>query len=288
MNKAFIGILIAVCVLGMALIMLTEWKASKNEAEPVPSAGSVAPAPQEAPPLSGGSLTPPAAGGNVATAPALSPAPPVPSVPEAPSPAPAVPTPPSEALERGFAFNDTDTPPESPAVAPLPPADAADKPLEAPALDGARLPGGEAPSRPALGSGGQAAPEAPAKADAAPVETAKPEKKADKKPEPAAKARTVTRFVVFARETGATVRIEGSSPIDYKYLTLDNPPRVAVDLVGEWTVKAPGVPRNPAVTNVRLGKLEGRTRVVIDLSGESKVRYILSKDRKRLDVRIDR
>lgn len=281
MNKAFIGILIAVCVLGMALIMLTEWKSSKNEAEPAPSASTAAPT-AEAPPLSGGSLTPPAPGGNVASAPALSPAP----SPEAP--APAAPTPSSEALERGFAFNDADTPAERPALPPLPPAATEDKPLEAPALDGARLPDSEAPARPALGTGGQSAPESAARPDAAPAEQAKPEKKDGKKPEKAAKARTVTRFVVFARETGATVRIEGSSPIEYKYLSLANPPRVAVDLVGEWTVKAPGVPRNPAVTNVRLGKLEGRTRVVIDLSGESKVRYILSKDRKRLDVRIDR
>ena len=53
-------------------------------------------------------------------------------------------------------------------------------------------------------------------------------------------------------------------------------------------VKAPGVPKNPAVTNVRLGKLDGRTRVVIDLTGPGKIRHILSKDRKRLDVRIDR
>ena len=123
------------------------------------------------------------------------------------------------------------------------------------------------------------------------AERAVPEKKEEKKaekPAPAAKARTVTRFVVFARETGATVRIEGSSPIEYKYLPLDNPPRVAVDLMGEWTVKAPGVPKNPAVTNVRLGKLDGRTRVVIDLTGPGKIRHILSKDRKRLDVRIDR
>lgn len=281
MNKAFIGILIAVCVLGMALIMLTEWKASKNEAEPASAVGTAAPT-AEAPTLSGGSLTPPVPGGNAVSVPDV---PPAPSVPEAP--ASVSPTPSSEALERGFAFNDTDMPAERPAVPPLPPAAAEDKPLEAPALDGARLPGSADSARPALGTGELSAPET-ARSDAAPAEQAKPEKKDDKKPEKAAKARTVTRFVVFARETGATVRIEGSSPIEYKYLSLDNPPRVAVDLVGEWTVKAPGVPRNPAVTNVRLGKLEGRTRVVIDLSGESKVRYILSKDRKRLDVRIDR
>lgn len=285
MNKAFVGILIAVCVLGMALIMLTEWKASRNEDDPAPSVSSTAPAAQETVPLSGASLTPPAAAGETPSVETL------PQTPAAGSAAPAVPTPPAAALERGFAFNDSDTPPPAPSIPPLAEAGEQAAPQDAPALDAARLPGEDVMTRPALGTGAQPVAEAPARPATPPAAPEKAEKKEEKKPEkaaPAAKARTVTRFVVFARETGATVRIEGSSPIDYKYLTLNNPPRVAVDLVGEWTVKAPGVPRNPAVTNVRLGKLEGRTRVVIDLSGESKVRYILSKDKKRLDVRIDR
>lgn len=285
MNKAFVGILIAVCVLGMALIMLTEWKASKSEDDSVPGVSSTAQAPLETAPLSGASLTPPTPGGETSSAADL------PQASAAQPAAPAVPTPSSEALERGFAFNDSDAPPTAPVIPPLPAAHEQDTPLEVPALDAPRLPGEEVMSRPALGTGVQPAPEAVERPAAPATPQAKPETKDEKKSEkaaPAARARTVTRFVVFARETGATVRIEGSSPIDYKYLTLTNPPRVAVDLVGEWTVKAPGVPRNPTVTNVRLGKLEGRTRVVIDLSGESRVRYILSKDKKRLDVRIDR
>ena len=175
-----------------------------------------------------------------------------------------------------------------------------DTPPEIPAAEGTPRPALDVPPQPALGTGATAEPPA-SQAAPAPAEPSQPvqseaertvpEKKEEKKaekPAPAAKARTVTRFVVFARETGATVRIEGSSPIEYKYLPLENPPRVAVDLMGEWIVKAPGVPKNPAVTNVRLGKLEGRTRVVIDLTGPGKIRHILSKDRKRLDVRIDR
>lgn len=285
MNKAFVGILIAVCILGMALIMLTEWKSSRNEDDPAPGLSGTAPAAQETVPPSGASLTPPIPAGETPSAE------PLPQIPAAAPAAPAVPTPPAEALERGFAFNDTDTPPPAPSIPPLPETGEQVGPPTASAPDAARLPGEEVMTRPALGTGGQPAAEAPARPEtpaAAPEKAEKKEEKKADKAAPTAKARTVTRFVVFARETGATVRIEGSSPIDYKYLTLNNPPRVAVDLVGEWTVKAPGVPRNPAVTNVRLGKLDGRTRVVIDLSGESKVRYILSKDKKRLDVRIDR
>ncbi|HJA76567.1 MAG TPA: AMIN domain-containing protein [Candidatus Desulfovibrio gallistercoris] len=277
MNKAFIGILIAVCILGMALIMLNEWKSSKNDPEPASPALEASPAtPDGLPSHTGSSLTPPVPGDAAAPAP-------VETAPAAEAPAA---TPPSEALERGFAFNDTEA---------VPPQD-----MPLPVTEGAARPAQDVPPQPALGSGAAseppAAPSVPAATETrqppvAEVEPAAPEKKEEKKaekPAPAAKARTVTRFVVFARETGATVRIEGSSPIEYKYLPLDNPPRVAVDLMGEWTVKAPGVPKNPAVTNVRLGKLDGRTRVVIDLTGPGKIRHILSKDRKRLDVRIDR
>lgn len=277
MNKAFIGILIAVCILGMALIMLNEWKSSKNDPEPASPALEASPVtPGELPPHTGSSLTPPVPGQMPAPAPSE-------TAPAAEAPAA---TPSSEALERGFAFNDTEA---------VPPQD-----MPLPVTEGAARPALDVPPQPALGSGAAseppAAPSVPAATEtrqppAAEAEPAAPEKKEEKKaekPEPAAKARTVTRFVVFARETGATVRIVGSSPIEYKYLPLEDPPRVAVDLMGEWTVKAPGVPKNPAVTNVRLGKLDGRTRVVIDLTGPGKIRHILSKDRKRLDVRIDR
>lgn len=285
MNKAFIGILIAVCILGMALIMLNEWKSSRSDPEPAASAMESLPsAPGELPQHSGSSLTPPIPGETAAPSPVeATDAGGLPPTPAAPAPAPS-----SEALERGFAFNDTES------------AASQDTPPEIPAAEGTPRPALDVPPQPALGTGATAEPPA-SQAAPAPAEPSQPvqseaertvpEKKEEKKaekPAPAAKARTVTRFVVFARETGATVRIEGSSPIEYKYLPLENPPRVAVDLMGEWIVKAPGVPKNPAVTNVRLGKLEGRTRVVIDLTGPGRIRHILSKDRKRLDVRIDR
>lgn len=284
MNKAFIGILVAVCILGMALIMLNEWKSSRSDPEPAaPTASEAAPAvpsaPGELPPHTGSGLTPPTPEQSaVPPLPDAAPSASLPPLQEAPAH-----TPPSEALERGFAFNDAES--AAPQTAPQ----------DTPVTEGAARPALDVPPQPALGAGAEppsapAAVEAPQPAEPV-AERVVPEKKEEKKaekPAPAARARTVTRFVVFARETGATVRIEGSSPIEYKYLPLDNPPRVAVDLMGEWTVKAPGVPKNPAVTNVRLGKLDGRTRVVIDLTGPGKIRHILSKDRKRLDVRIDR
>ena len=57
---------------------------------------------------------------------------------------------------------------------------------------------------------------------------------------------------------------------------------------GDWDIKAPGIPKNDLVTNVRIGKLNGKTRVVIDLNSSAKTRYTLSKDRRMLDVRVDK
>ena len=56
---------------------------------------------------------------------------------------------------------------------------------------------------------------------------------------------------------------------------------------GKWQVKAPGVPKNPAVTNVRLGKDGDKTRIVIDLAGKVQPKFTLSKDGYTLDIRLD-
>lgn len=106
------------------------------------------------------------------------------------------------------------------------------------------------------------------------------------KPAPAQQA--ITRFVIFSRETGATVRLVGNRPLVYKPMQLTGPHRVVVDLDGTWQIKAPGVPKNPLVTNVRIGKMGDRTRVVIDLTAKpQKTRYTLSKDKRTLDIRVD-
>lgn len=286
MNKAFIAIIIAVCILGMALIMLTQWQAQNADPEPAASRESAA---ATAP--SGGELTLP------------------PSV-EAPSGQPAQP---SAGMERGFAFDDTSAQQVAAAPQPAgnaePPAVAPDLPQEvlaeshAPALgsgtaSGPALPvektppAAEAPKTPATAAPAPAAPLPVADEPAPAPESRKAESKAQTaKPArtQATPARTVTRFVVYARESGATIRLVGSSPIAFKEpFALKEPDRVVVDLVGDWKIKAPGVPKNPLVTNVRLGKMDNRTRVVIDMNGPARVRYTLSKDHKQLDVRVDR
>lgn len=101
----------------------------------------------------------------------------------------------------------------------------------------------------------------------------------------------VKRFVVYARENGATVRITGNGPMACRSMVLDNPPRVVLDLDGEWNFPDnPGVPKNEMVNAVRVGKPSGnKTRVVIDLKSKPKSsRVIAAKDGDGFDVRVDK
>ena len=110
-------------------------------------------------------------------------------------------------------------------------------------------------------------------------------KKAEK---PAPKNQTITNFVVFVRDGGATIRLDASSPIRFKHLELTSPSRVVVDLHGTWKLSEPGVPKGEMVKDVRLGKKGSDTRIVIDLHAMAKTRYILTKGKKRLDIRLDK
>ncbi|MBQ3059004.1 MAG: AMIN domain-containing protein [Desulfovibrio sp.] len=104
---------------------------------------------------------------------------------------------------------------------------------------------------------------------------------------PASRA-ILDRFVVFARDGGATVRMTGNGPISYNYMNLDNPPRLVIDLNGDWKMTPPGVPANALVSKVRVGKTQGKSRVVIDLKEKPRrLRMVHSDDRKNLDVRLD-
>ena len=286
MNKVILSLLLAVCVLGMALIMLNE-KMRKPEQAPVAQASmnqqAAAPGvdsqtgPEAALPTLGDvAQTPKTSGG---AQPYLPPAP----------------------VESGHAPADTaprlgdKSPYKAEAVPVHPPlpepvkhkpdlSGAPENPSDAAKPETAST---AAPAAP-VASG---APTAPEKART-PEKTAPAEKPASSNTEKAAKAAPqkleITRFVVFARDKGATIRLVGTAPLNYKNMTLNNPERLVVDLDGKWLVKAPGVPKNPVVTNVRLGKMDGQTRVVIDLSGKpANVRFVLSKDKLSLDIRVD-
>ena len=242
MNKVILGLLVAVCVLGMALILLNE---RMRKPEPASPAGIIAPAtsPDTAPPADAGSQLgapqalqmPPQPQGGI----------PDPNISkEAPPRAPAPSLKPEEKT----------APASSPPAAPQP---AIAKPVPQP--------------KPATPVTEKTVPAAePAKAKPA-----------------APQNKTITKFVVFSRDKGATVRLVGAAPIAYKNMQLSGPDRLVVDLEGKWKIKAPGVPKNSAVTNVRLGKDDDKTRIVIDLKGKLQPRFILSKDGRTLDIRID-
>lgn len=335
MNKIIMGLIVAVCVLGMALIMLNEKLGRKPDPAPVATeAPSVSTS--EEPGSAGLPSGRPATEDMMTSLPAPSPSP-APSL--TPPPAPVAPV--AEApVAPAFSFGgETDTAPAT--LPPLPqttppapePVQAPAPEVEAPLPSASPVPVPPLPEErkdvpvPSLASNVVAAHEreaaadtpreAPEKPKAAPapgkkeekardskadVETAKAEstreesrkKETPRKEAAPAKAKassaekSVERFVVYAREDGATVRIVGNANISYKPMVLTGPDRVVVDLDGDWDIKAPGIPKNDLVTNVRIGKLNGKTRVVIDLNSSAKTRYTLSKDRRMLDVRVDK
>lgn len=284
MNKVILSLLLAVCVLGMALIMLNE-KLRKPEpasiTQTTQSTDPVADSPEVTdlglPPLDHIGQAPKTGGGTEQ--------PYLPPLPVEPGHAPAL-------AERSphLENNDLRSPDATSVHAPLPdqikhkpePSSAADKTASAakPAA-----PATPAPATPAASEKAKApektAPEKAAQGKTSPSTTEKAAKAAPQKQE-------VTRFVVFARDKGATIRIVGTAPINYKSMTLNGPERLVLDLEGKWQAKAPGVPKNPLVTNIRLGKMDDKTRIVIDLSGKpAHVRYVLSKDKLSLDIRVD-
>lgn len=335
MNKIIMGLIVAVCVLGMALIMLNEKLGRKPDPASVATeAPSVSTS--EGPGSAGLPSGRPATEDMMTSLPAPSPSP-APSL--TPPPAPVAPVAEAPAAP-AFSFGgETDTAPAT--LPPLPqttppapePVQAPAPEVEAPLPSASPVPVPPLPEErkdvpvPSLASNVVAAHEreaaadtpreAPEKPKAAPapgkkeekardskadVETAKAEstreesrkKETPRKEAAPAKAKassaekSVERFVVYAREDGATVRIVGNANISYKPMVLTGPDRVVVDLDGDWDIKAPGIPKNDLVTNVRIGKLNGKTRVVIDLNSSAKTRYTLSKDRRMLDVRVDK
>lgn len=246
MNKVILSLLLAVCVLGMALIMLNE---RLRKPEPAtPPAGITEPA--------------------------------------APTDAPLAP-PPAENMPANTT-SQLQLPAQGQSPAPLNGiADTAAVHAPVPTVKSDPLPAQQS-SAPAASTTPQPAvakPAVPAKPAVAPAEKTAPA--VEKTTKQTAQHRNITRFVVLVRDNGVTVRMVGAAPIAYKSMTLNGPERLVLDLDGKWQVKAPGVPKNSLVTNVRIGKADDKTRIVIDLSGKAKSKFTLSKDQQTLDIRLD-
>ncbi|OUO50618.1 hypothetical protein B5F76_11270 [Desulfovibrio sp. An276] len=130
----------------------------------------------------------------------------------------------------------------------------------------------------------------PAKAESPQDKTSADREAAEKSAAREEQKQAKPKIVVLVRDKGATVRLNLGSTISYRQMLLENPDRVVIDVTGSYKdLKAPGIPDNPLVTNVRLGHYDNRTRIVVDLKAKpSSCRVILSEDRDRLDIRVDR
>ncbi len=128
------------------------------------------------------------------------------------------------------------------------------------------------------------------KLDASKQEVAKVDKPNEVKPaspKPSQNtAKEVRKITVSTIGDGVTVRIDSVQRPDYTSLRLNNPERIVLDFEGIWKVKAPGVPNNEFVSNVRIGVQKKGTRIVIDLKkSPASIRYLKYGDT-GLDVRI--
>lgn len=312
MNKVFIGMVLAVCVLGMALLMLNERLARKTEvSETAPQAvpkvdipdvaGRFPPPPDYLPGNNSGAQTK-VTPGQIAAAvetlenkeakaalapPLINPEDVRPAMraPQAPQPpelkeemlaAAAIPLQ-SEAAKSGAEAS----PPVQEAVK----TESAPKAIPAAPVSEAVKP--VAPSEPA-----------PKPVATEPASKPQPPTELASKPAPAKPARqsgeqrdkSIEKFVVFARDKGATIRILGTNPMSYKSMTLENPNRVVVDLDGDWKFpeRLP-VPKNELVNSVRIGKVDNKTRVVIDLKEKPRTsRIVQTKTGDGFDVRVDK
>ena len=228
MNKVILSLLLAVCILGMALIMLNERLGRKAEPVPTPSAEISQPAAPvngaELPPLADGDrkgfTTPPEAVREELNLPPLPRDEAEVSLSSAGQAPERVQTPPPSFAEPASQAVGRDEP-AMPAPSP-----AAERP--APSF----RPESATPSRVEAKKD-----EHPAQPEKPKAEKAKAEKPQAEKPNPeksaAPRERGISRFVVFARDKGATVRLTGNAPLRYKSMNLNNPERVVIDLEGQ-------------------------------------------------------
>lgn len=286
MNKVILGLILAVCVLGMTLVMLNERLGRRSETHSVATVGTVSTMSENRANFDrpSGTLN-------------STPSPSAPTIPENP-PAATAPEPQGEsAREMAAAAIRLEKDEADAALAPP-------QTLEAPP----EIAPVETPSEPALEPGAvrvhestaRDAPQPPEENASESVETkiepraepkAEKPRETKKEPKPVAGPKTITRFVVFSRENGATVRIAGNAPIKYRSLNLDNPNRLVIDLDGVWQFPAaPGIPKNDLVSAVRIGKQgNDKTRVVIDLKGKPRIaRVVPSRGGEVLDARVDK
>ena len=96
----------------------------------------------------------------------------------------------------------------------------------------------------------------------------------------------IKKISVLPIGDGVTVRLDSNQMPKYRIMRLNSPERLVLDLLGQWKLRAPGVPNNKLVSNIRIGHHKEGTRIVIDLKQvPASIRY-LKYGITGLDVRI--
>jgi hypothetical protein len=87
------------------------------------------------------------------------------------------------------------------------------------------------------------------------------------------------------REPGMVLVIEGDSALPVRQFVLDGPDRLVVDLPGSWrNLKAPAVPANNLIKDVRLGRYGDADRLVLDLKTRLKSHRISRINDRKVEV----
>lgn len=252
MNKTIACLILGVIILAMILIMVNQYTSPPEEAAaPVESAAS----PSDAPVY----------GGTTGSG-ALTPVPPPAALPQgAPQAQRAMPEMAGGAHPSALPQWATNMPEHLPPAVTGP--SAATHAAPTPVMGGQNSGAGAGtasatPAQASVPSSSAAAPQAAPSAATAPVKAAPAKTTAPAKPKG---PKTIKKIVVNGVKDGVNVRFDGSEPMVYKTMRLNGPERLVIDFQGVWAVKAPGVPGNKYVTNVRIGKQADKTRVVIDL-----------------------
>lgn len=96
----------------------------------------------------------------------------------------------------------------------------------------------------------------------------------------------ITSAAIKFSGSTAILHLQGDAPIQYKYIVLSNPNRLALDLTGAWSVAAPAVPANRVIEKVRVGRYGEKTRIVLDLKAAPTMHEVVKSGERTIEVRV--
>lgn len=142
-----------------------------------------------------------------------------------------------------------------------------------------------APAKPAEKAAPAAKPQVAA--PAAPAAQSAPAKAAPAAtPQTAKGDHSITSATIKFSGSTAILHLQGDAPIQYKYIVLPNPDRLALDLTGAWSVTAPSVPSNRVIEKVRVGRYGENTRIVLDLKAAPTKHEVVKSGDRAIEVRV--